>query len=232
MELKKLGLIIKRQRNRNQMSQAQLAEKSDLSVNYVGDIENGRKSISLKVFMRVSFALNLRADELLKFYFKDSEERMAVEFQTIKKGYQSWKSLNEIISGEMDSRKVNLPEAISENIACYAMGYERNMDSSGDAKDKFGNLIEVKATANFNSDLSSFSPDTHFDKLIFVRLNLDEDKAYIYDLGLNGEEFGKLSVSKTETVADQQRQNRRPRLSLIKYINDNGLTPTTILDLS
>lgn len=232
MELKKLGLIIKRQRNRNQMSQAELAEKSDLSVNYVGDIENGRKSISLNVFMKVSIALNLRADELLKFYFEDSEDRMAVELQTIIKAYQSWKSLNEIISGAMDSRKVNLPEAISENIACYALGYERNMDRTGDARDKFGNLIEVKATANFNSDLSSFSPDTHFDKLIFVRLNLDEDKAYIYDLGLNGEQFGKLAVNKTETVADQQKQNRRPRLSLIKYIDDNGLKPTTILDLS
>lgn len=232
MELKKLGLIIKRQRNLNHMSQAQLAEKSDLSVNYIGDIENGRKSISLNVFMKISVALNLRADELLKFYFEDSEERMAVELRTITKAYHSWKSLNEIISDEMDSRKINLPEAISENIACYALEYERNMDSSGDARDKFGNLIEIKATANFNSDLSSFSPNTHFDKLIFVRMNLDEDKAYIYDLGLNGKQFGNLLVNKTETVADQQRQNRRPRLSLIKYIEDNGLTHKKVLDLS
>lgn len=231
MKLKKLGLLIKRQRNRNQMSQTELAEKSDLSVNYVGDIENGRKSISLNVFMKVSVALNLRADELLKIYFEDSEEHMNVEFQTIKSAYQSWKSLNKIISGEMDSRKVNLPEAISENIACYALKYERNMDRTGDARDISGNLIEIKATANFNSDLSSFSPDTHFDKLIFVRLNVDEDKAYIYDLGLNGNQFSKLSVNKNETVADQQKQNRRPRLSLIKYIDDNNLKPTKILDL-
>ncbi|WP_065238530.1 Bsp6I family type II restriction endonuclease [Gallibacterium genomosp. 3] len=231
MKLKKLGLIIKRQRNLNHMSQAELAEKSNLSVNYIGDIENGRKSISLDAFMKVSIALNLRADQLLKFYFEDSEERMTIELQTIKKAYQSWKSLNQIISGAMHSRKVNLPEAISENIACYALGYERNMDRTGDARDEFDNLIEIKATANFNSDLSSFSPDTHFDKLIFVRLNLDEDKAYIYDLGLNGEQFGQLTVNRNETVADQQRQNRRPRLSLVQYIQDNGLNPITILDL-
>lgn len=231
MDLRKLGLLIKRLRNRNHLTQATLAEKADVSVNYIGDIENGRKSASLSIFFKVSEALQIRADQLLKFYFEESEEYMAVELNTIKQAYQKWKALNEIISNEMDSRKVNLPEAISENIACYALGYTRNMDSTGDAKDKSGNLIEVKATANFNSDLSSFSPVTHFDKLIFVRLNLYEDKAYIYDLGLNGEEFGSLLVNNHETVADQQRQGRRPRLSLIKYIEEKGITPVKILEL-
>ncbi|WP_410681300.1 Bsp6I family type II restriction endonuclease [Avibacterium paragallinarum] len=231
MELRKLGLLIKRLRHQNHLTQAELAEKADLSVNYIGDIENGRKSVSLSIFFKISEALQIRADKLLTYYFEENEETMTVELDTIKKAYQNWKDLNEIISNEMDSRKVNLPEAISENIACYALGYTRNMDSTGDAKDKFGNLIEVKATANFNSDLSSFSPETNFDKLIFVRLNLDEDQAYIYDLGLNGKEFGKLSVNSSETVADQQKQGRRPRLSLIKYINEKGIKPVKILGL-
>lgn len=232
MELGRLGLLIKRLRYQNHLTQAELAEKADLSVNYIGDIENGRKSVSLSIFSQVSEALQIRADRLLKLYFEESEETMTVELNTIKKAYQNWKSLNEIISNEMDSRKVNLPEAISENIACYAMGYTRNMDSTGDARDKFGNLIEVKATANFNSDLSSFSPETNFDKLIFVRLNLDEDKAYIYDLGLNGKQFGELKVNHSETVSDQQKQGRRPRLSLIKYIEEKGIQATKILSLN
>lgn len=156
---------------------------------------------------------------------------MAVKLAIIKQAYRSWKNLNEIIFNEMNSRKVNLPEAISENIACYALGYERNMDSSGDATDKLGKLIEIKATANFNSDLSSFSPDTHFDKLIFVRLNLQEDKAYIYDLGLNGEQFRELPVNNTEKVADHQAKKRRPRLSLIKYIKEKDIQPIEIVDL-
>lgn len=232
MELRKLGSLIRTLRNRKQLTQAMLAEKAETSINYIGDIENGRKQISLSVFFKVSEALEVRADKLLNFYFEESEETMAVEFETIKQAYHSWKKLNEIISNEMDSRKVNLPEAISENIACYALGYTRNMDRTGDARDKFGNLIEVKATANFNTDLSSFSPDTHFDKLIFVRLNLSEDKAYIYDLNLNGKEFGKLKVSNTETVAEQQAQGRRPRLSLIKYIDEKCIQPVKIIKLA
>ena len=32
---------------------------------------------------------------------------MTVELNTIKKAYQNWKSLNEIISNEMDSRKAH-----------------------------------------------------------------------------------------------------------------------------
>jgi transcriptional regulator with XRE-family HTH domain len=232
MELKRLGVIIKRLRNRNNLTQAELAEKSELSVNYIGDIENGRKSISLIAFFKISKALQLRADHLLKFYFEENEDTMAVTFDTIKQAYQSWKSLNEIISNQMDSRKVNLPEAISENIACHALGYTRNMTNTGDATDKFGNLIEVKATANFHDDLSSFSPDTHFDKLIFVRLNLETDQAFIYDLGLNGKQFGELSVNRTETVADHQKQGRRPRLSLIKYIESKNIQPVKIVDLA
>lgn len=231
MELRKLGLLVKKLRHKNHLTQAELAEKSDLSVNYIGDIENGRKSLSLSIFFQISKALEIRADQLLTHYFEENEETMAVKLNIIKQAYQKWKDLNEIISNEMDSRKVNLPEAISENIACYALGYTRNMDSTGDARDMFGNLIEIKATANFYSDLSSFSPETNFDKLIFVRLNLNEDKAYIYDLGLNGKEFGNLSVNHFETVANQQKQGRRPRLSLIKYIEEKGIKPITILSL-
>lgn len=110
MELGRLGLLIKRLRYQNHLTQAELAEKADLSVNYIGDIENGRKSVSLSIFSQVSEALQIRADRLLKLYFEESEETMTVELNTIKKAYQNWKSLNEIISNEMDSRKVNLPK--------------------------------------------------------------------------------------------------------------------------
>ena len=164
---------------------------------------------------------------------KNSGEYINVELSVIKQAYHKWKELNDIISNETSSRKVNLPEAISENIACNSLGFTRNMGSEpGDAHDKHGNLIEVKATANFTEDLTSFSPTTNFDKLIFVRLNQYEDKAYIYDLGLNGKTLGELPVNNHETVADQQREGRRPRLSLIDYIDKEGLKPTKILDLT
>ncbi|WP_439328520.1 Bsp6I family type II restriction endonuclease [Lonepinella sp. BR2357] len=232
MDFIKLGRFIKKLRDKNHLTQAELAEKADISINYVGDIENARKSISLEKLSVISKALGFRVDHLLNSFYSNKEDNeMTVEFDSIKDAYHKWKSLNEIISEDMDSRKINLPEAISENIACHALGLTRNMDSSGDATDAYGNLIEIKATSNFNSDLSSFSPDTHFDKLLFVRLNLDTDEAYIYDLCLNGREFGKLQVNKTETVYEHQSQGRRPRLSLVRYIEEKGLKPVKIVSL-
>lgn len=118
MELKRLGKLIRKLRHNNELTQASLAERANLSENYVGDIENGRKSISVQVLFQIAEALHTRADHLLNFYFENREDIMSVEFSSIKKAYHSWKNLNEIISNDMDSRKVNLPEAISENIAC------------------------------------------------------------------------------------------------------------------
>lgn len=151
---------------------------------------------------------------------------------TIKQAYQHWKQLNDIIVNHLDSRKINFPEALSENLACIALGMERNTNSLGDATDKQGRLVEIKATSNFYSDLSSFSPDTRFDRLVFVRLNLDSDKAYIYDLGLDGKQFGSLPVNISQTVADHQAQGRRPRLSLIRYIDKHKIQPLQIIDLT
>ena len=56
--------------------------------------------------------------------------------------------------------------------------------------------------------------------------------ADIYDLGLNGSSFQALNVNSTQTVADQQRSGRRPRLSLIDYINAQQIQPICRLDIT
>lgn len=231
---KELGNLIRFFRDIiNGDTQAKLAEKAELSTNYIGDIENGRKNLSLKNFCKIANALKMRPDHLLGQYYdnKLGENFMTVTLSTIKEAYHNWKELNRLMSENLGSRKVNLPEGISENIACYALNLTRNMDSTGDARDSEGNLIEIKATSNFDDDLSSFSPKTKFDRLIFVRLNLNNDQAYIYDLYLNGTEFQSLKVNKTETVGDHQRAGRRPRLSLIQYINEKNIKEITVIDL-
>lgn len=147
------------------------------------------------------------------------------DFDLICKIYIQWKELNNNIK-KFSSRGVNFPDCISEPIVCYAFNYNwNNNNETGDATSDSGELIEIKATSNFNSDLSSFSPNTKFDKLIFVRLDQEKDLAYIYDLKLNFEQFQILEVNKKETVLDQQKQNRRPRLSLIQYIENNEIKP-------
>ncbi|HEB9338623.1 TPA: Bsp6I family type II restriction endonuclease [Campylobacter coli] len=152
------------------------------------------------------------------------------DFDLICKIYIQWKELNNNIK-KFSSRGVNFPDCISEPIVCYAFNYNwNNNNETGDATSDSGELIEIKATSNFNSDLSSFSPNTKFDKLIFVRLDQERDLAYIYDLELNFEQFQILEVNKKETVLDQQKQNRRPRLSLIQYIEKEKIEPLYYVD--
>lgn len=226
---KDFGLFIVKLRNKYGYTQEELAGRSDLSVPYISKIENAKCSASLDVIYKLLLAFDLSLYDLLPLSYQPlSEEAM---INKAKEAYKHWKQLNNIISNDLESRMVNFPEAISENIACSALGYTRNNTSVGDATDANGNLIEIKATSNYHSDLTSFSPVTKFDKLIFVRLNLKEDIADIYDLGVNGKEFGSFKVNKNETVADHQQQGRRPRLSLIKYIEQNNLSPIVSVDL-
>ena len=43
----------------------EFAEKADLSLNYVGEIERGEKMVSLETIVRLSTALGLKGAELM-----------------------------------------------------------------------------------------------------------------------------------------------------------------------
>lgn len=148
--------------------------------------------------------------------------------------YQYWKVLNQQLE-KFASRKVNIPECISEALVCYQLGYtwhnKATTKNSGDGSFD-GKLVEIKATSNFNRDLTSFSPDTKFDILIFARLNLKNDQLYIYDLNLNFTQFQQLKVNQTQTIFEQQQSGRRPRIRIIEtMIIPNNMQPVAIMDL-
>lgn len=147
--------------------------------------------------------------------------------------YMKRKELNSCLK-EIDpnAREVNLHEAISETMVCYALDFKRNSGKAGDATDKDGNLIEIKATSKHDDDLSSFSPDTKFNKLFFLRLDPEKDIAEIYDMQKDHISFGELKVNKTQTVSDQQDEGKRPRLSLVKEIEKQGLKPCCVIDIA
>lgn len=223
------GKLVRRKREIQNISQGQLADTVNISTNYIGDIENNRKKVSLEIAYKILKALDIDLYQLLPLEQKSISGKVMIK--AAKDAYLHWKNLNDIICKDMDSRKVNFPEAISENIVCATLGYTRNTTESGDAICSEGKLIEIKASSNFNSDLTSFSPKTAFDKLIFLRLDMADDKAWIYDLNVNGKEFGSFPVNQSETVSDHQAQGRRPRLSLIKYIEANNIQPIHKVDL-
>ena len=57
---------IKRYREYRKWTQAQLAEKLNISINFLSDIENGKKWISLKSMVKIASVLNIEPFELLK----------------------------------------------------------------------------------------------------------------------------------------------------------------------
>ena len=66
MDKLNMGNRIKEIRKRNGLTQEQLAERLDLSVEFVGQIERGLKLPSMQVFIRLIEVLNVSADYLLR----------------------------------------------------------------------------------------------------------------------------------------------------------------------
>ena len=57
---------IKRFRNYRKLSQADFAEKVDISIHFLSDIENGKKWVSPATLVKIAEALNIETYELLK----------------------------------------------------------------------------------------------------------------------------------------------------------------------
>ena len=146
--------------------------------------------------------------------------------------YFIWKMLNSGIK-ENYTRGVNLPEAITEPICCYVNEFLLSLgEGSEDAVDpKNNNEIQIKATSNWNRDLTSFGPKSQFTELHFVRLNQSEDKMYLYNIPIIN--LKNVMVNANETFEQQQNNNRRPRFSIIdKYIKPFDIHPYAVVDLT
>ena len=65
MKLETIGKNIRKYRNQRKLRQDQLAEKTDLSTNYIGMVERGEKIPSLETFLKIANSLGVSADMLL-----------------------------------------------------------------------------------------------------------------------------------------------------------------------
>lgn len=64
--LKILGNNIRTQRNKIDLSQEALAEKSNLHRTYIGAVERGEKNVSFKNLFKIAKALNVTVSDLTK----------------------------------------------------------------------------------------------------------------------------------------------------------------------
>ena len=79
-KIKEVGARIREARKRLKLSQAELAEKLQISPSHMSDIENGKKNIGLDIFMRLTEALQVSADWLLR---TDIPQVSAIQSQEI-----------------------------------------------------------------------------------------------------------------------------------------------------
>lgn len=63
---KKIGSRIREIRQKRQMSQANLADKANISLPHISEIENGKSTLLLPTFIRIVEALQVSADVLLR----------------------------------------------------------------------------------------------------------------------------------------------------------------------
>lgn len=151
-----------------------------------------------------------------KGLFKITKE----EYNRILQAYKLWKNFDELMR-DVSSRGVNLHEGISEVVVCYVNDYYHSIGKgSEDALTNTKLKVQVKATSNFETDLTSFGPKSEFDILHFARLNRETDELYLYDIPLDT--LYDVKVSKNKTFKDKQNSGQRPRFSIIdKYLKES-----------
>ena len=70
----RLGQVIARLRQRQNLSQEDLAEAAGVHRTYVSQIERGIKSPTMKVFIRIAGALRTRPSAVLRMVEKEARE--------------------------------------------------------------------------------------------------------------------------------------------------------------
>ncbi len=131
------------------------------------------------------------------------------------------------------SRAPNMPSELTEAIVCLCNGAELIIEGHGDILLPNGLIGEVKGTSSSESDLSSFSPSSDFDKLFFVHMDSKSHDIYhVYDLGINRKALSGIMVNSSATFGDHSTGNRRPRFSIIsQIITPKNMKPTWKVDM-
>lgn len=83
MDKEKLGFRIKELRELSNLTQNQLAEKADISRNYISSIENARYSPSLEVLEKIAKSLDVSLLQLLDNRVETMENRVAEESERL-----------------------------------------------------------------------------------------------------------------------------------------------------
>ena len=83
MDYVRLGQRIREERLKLTLTQARLAEDTDISEAYVGQIERGERNLSLDTLIRLANRLGVSVDYLLKDSVDDSSDNIVNQFRQL-----------------------------------------------------------------------------------------------------------------------------------------------------
>ncbi len=83
MDYKRLGKRIREERQRLNLTQAQLAEDIDISDTYMGAIERGERSLTLDTLVKLVNRLGVSVDYMLSDSVRDSNSNIINQFLQI-----------------------------------------------------------------------------------------------------------------------------------------------------
>ena len=83
MDFKRLGKRIREERQRLNLTQAQLAEDIDISDTYMGAIERGERSLTLDTLVKLVNRLGVSVDYMLSDSVRDSNANIIEQFRQI-----------------------------------------------------------------------------------------------------------------------------------------------------
>lgn len=83
MDYKRLGKRIREERQRLNLTQAQLAEDIDISDTYMGAIERGERSLTLDTLVRLVNRLGVTVDYMLSDSVSDNDSNIINQFKQI-----------------------------------------------------------------------------------------------------------------------------------------------------
>ncbi len=79
MDYRMMGERIRRQRISNKMTQENLAEKANISVSFLGQIERGDRKPSLETVVNIANSLGVTVDQLLSDSYKIAPKSLVDE---------------------------------------------------------------------------------------------------------------------------------------------------------
>jgi len=127
MKKNKIGTRLRKFRYSMDLTQQRLGEKADLHYSYIGQVERGDKTPSLKALIKIADALNISIEELIREEKKEGEDQETLEKIKIK-------NINKLLSErdpeELDQIYIIIKEILKLVDNCHENVENKKMDEN------------------------------------------------------------------------------------------------------